>query len=102
MPIASPAALTGEHVITREGVTGTKKLRFVYVVTLASLLSCVGIIWDISWHASIGRDRFLTPPHSLIYLGAIFGGLFSGIQVLGNSFSLRREKRDSFIKVWGV
>ncbi len=83
-----------------EKETGIKL--YIYAVTIAALFSAVGILWDISWHASIGRDRFFTPPHILIYIGAIFGGVFSGIQVLLNSFKSPIEKRGSFVKVWGI
>jgi hypothetical protein len=75
---------------------------YVYVVALSSLLTVIGILWDISWHRSIGRDKFLSPPHILIYLGAIFAGLFSGIQVIWNSLHLTTELKASLIKVWGV
>src|SRR5258707_2336967 len=74
----------------------------IYAVSLASLLTIVGILWDISWHRSIGRDKFLSPPHILIYLGAIFAGLFSGIQVLWNSFYRTAASRSTLIRVWGI
>src|SRR5580698_4628116 len=73
-----------------------------YAVSLASLLTIVGILWDISWHRSIGRDKFLTPPHILIYLGAIFAGLFSGLQVLYNSFFRKKASQATAIRVWGI
>jgi hypothetical protein len=75
---------------------------YVYVVAISSLLTVIGILWDISWHRSIGRDKFLSPPHILIYLGAIFAGLFSGIQVIWNSLHLTKEIKASHIRVWGV
>ncbi len=75
---------------------------YIYAVAFAALLSAVGILWDISWHESIGRDRFLTPPHILIYLGAIFGGAFSAIQVLYNTFTATEKTKGSFVKVWGI
>ncbi len=75
---------------------------YIYAVTLSSLLTIIGILWDISWHVSIGRDKFLSPPHILIYLGAIFGGLFSGIQVLLNSFHYPVEARSGLVRVWGI
>ena len=74
----------------------------VYAVSLASLLTIVGILWDISWHRSIGRDKFLSPPHILVYLGAIFAGLFSGLQVLYNSFFRRKAAQAADIRVWGI
>ena len=73
---------------------------YVYAVSLASLLVIVGVLWDISWHRTIGRDAFLSAPHLLIYLGAVFGGLFSGIQVLWNTFKGDEDTKAGLIKVW--
>ncbi|MEJ7767614.1 MAG: hypothetical protein WKF89_07365 [Chitinophagaceae bacterium] len=75
---------------------------YVYAVSLASLFTIWGILWDISWHTTIGRDQFLSPPHLLIYLGAVFGGLFSGIQVLINTFSSSDSVKKSLVRIWGV
>ena len=75
---------------------------YIYAVALASLLTMVGILWDISWHRTIGRDKFLSPPHILIYLGAIFAGLFSGLQVLYNSFFRKEASQATAIRVWGI
>src|SRR5580698_5113413 len=75
---------------------------YIYAVSLAALLTVVGILWDISWHRTIGRDKFLSPPHILIYLGAIFAGLFSGLQVLYNSFFRKEVSQTTAIRVWGV
>src|SRR5882757_11537717 len=70
----------------------------VYAVSLASLLTIVGILWDISWHRSIGRDKFLSPPHILVYLGAIFAGLFSGVQVIYNSIHPTEAVKSSTVR----
>ncbi len=75
---------------------------YLYAVSLASLLTIIGVIWDISWHMTIGRDKLLSPPHLLIYMGAILGGLFSGIQVLWNTFGSKGETKKRLVKVWGV
>lgn len=104
MSISLPATL-------REPIAAAKKETalaspaiplYIYAVSLASFLTVIGILWDISWHVSIGRDKFLSPPHILIYLGAIFGGLFSGIQVLWNTFRGPESARNSLVRVWGV
>jgi len=34
---------------------------YVYAVSIASLLAVSGTLWDISWHRSIGRDKFYQP-----------------------------------------
>ena len=46
----------------------------------------VGIIWDISWHRTIGRDTFWTPAHMAIYLGGVLAGLSSAWLVLASTF----------------
>ncbi|PYR37057.1 MAG: hypothetical protein DMF90_08095, partial [Acidobacteria bacterium] len=33
----------------------------IYAVLFASTSVILGVIWDISWHRSIGRDTFWTP-----------------------------------------
>src|ERR1700761_7052347 len=88
---------------TERAATGAPSIPiYIYAVSLASLLTVVGILWDISWHRSIGRDKFLSPPHILIYLGAIFAGLFSGIQVIYHSFFSPVTVRTGLIRVWGI
>ena len=47
---------------------------YVYASVFSSLCIIVGLIWDISWHTSIGRDGLFAPPHDVIYLGAVFAG----------------------------
>jgi hypothetical protein len=88
--------------LSQNGSKKTGIKLYIYAVTVAALFSAVGVLWDISWHTSVGRDQFLTPPHILIYLGAIFGGLFSAIQVLINTFISPAEEKGSFVKVWGI
>jgi hypothetical protein len=73
---------------------------YVYAVSLASIFTVTGVLWDISWHTTIGRDKFLSPPHILIYMGAIFAGLFSGIQVLWNTFKGTPEAKKGLVKIW--
>src|ERR1700733_2719832 len=107
MPVTiSPPAPSALHRSAAEGSRPVAAHQgiplYVYVVSLSSLLTVIGILWDISWHRSIGRDKFLTPPHILIYLGAIFAGLFSGIQVIWNSLHLTAELKASLIRVWGI
>jgi hypothetical protein len=75
---------------------------YIYAVSLSSLLIVAGILWDIAWHKSIGRDKFLSPPHILIYLGAIFAGVFSGVQVLRNSFRANAADKNSLVRIWGI
>lgn len=104
MSLSIPSALAPVPPRERSrGLTGLGSIPlYIYAVSLASLFTVVGILWDISWHRSIGRDKFLSPPHILIYLGAIFAGLFSGVQVLYNSFYRKEQSQATEIRVWGI
>ena len=59
----------------------------IYAVLFASTSVILGVIWDISWHRSIGRDTFWTPAHLGIYLGGIVAGLTSGWVALRTTFA---------------
>ncbi len=45
-------------------------------------LAAIGLAWDIQWHRWLGRDAFLTPPHLIIYTGAVGAGLICIVVVL--------------------
>src|SRR5579872_59025 len=74
---------------------------FIYAVLFASLSVILGVIWDISWHRSIGRDTFWTPAHMLIYLGGIVAGLTCGWVALTTTFAGSETDRGSAVRFWG-
>ncbi|MBI2015035.1 MAG: hypothetical protein HYS77_05800 [Candidatus Rokubacteria bacterium] len=41
-----------------------------------------GLLWDVAWHRTIGRDTFFSPPHALMYTGVAVNGLVSVWAVL--------------------
>jgi hypothetical protein len=61
----------------------------------------VGVEWDISWHRSIGRDTFWTPPHIAIYLCGIIAGISSAYLIFATTFGKLPEVRRSSVKMWG-
>jgi len=69
---------------------------------LSSLSIIIGLIWDISWHLSIGRDGLFSAPHLAIYLGGVTAGLFSGYRVLKLTFAGSTAERSKAVKFWGV
>ncbi len=75
---------------------------FVFATVIASLSIVVGLIWDISWHISIGRDGLLSPPHLAMYFGAVVSGVFSGYQVLRTSFAGSPGEKAQSVKFWGI
>ncbi|MBA2287540.1 MAG: hypothetical protein H0W02_18860 [Ktedonobacteraceae bacterium] len=50
----------------------------------------LGLAWDIQWHFLVGRDRFWTPPHTLIYIAVGLGGLVTLGMVLLDTYRYRR------------
>ncbi len=73
----------------------------IYAVLFASTSVLVGVLWDISWHMSIGRDTFWTPAHLAIYLGGIVAGFACGGLVLHTSFAEGADRSDS-VRFWRV
>lgn len=70
------------------------------VSALATTSVVVGVIWDISWHRTIGRDTFWTPAHLAIYLGGILAGLTGAWLILCATFA-RAGAADPAVRVWG-
>ena len=68
---------------------------------ISATLIVLGLQWDISWHESIGRDAFLTPPHIVIYLGGIIAGIISGIIVLRTTFGFDNISKQVSVSFWG-
>ncbi|HYU30844.1 MAG TPA: hypothetical protein VEW48_01660 [Thermoanaerobaculia bacterium] len=68
---------------------------------LGSTSIVVGLLWDISWHMSIGRDTFWTPAHMAIYLGGVLAGLSGGWMVLRTTFRGTPEERAVAVRFWG-
>lgn len=61
----------------------------------------IGILWDISWHRTIGRDTFWTPAHMAIYLGGLLGGLTCGWLVIRTTFFATPEVQGGAVRLWG-
>ena len=74
---------------------------YLWAVVFASTSVVVGVIWDISWHRTIGRDTFFTPAHMAIYLGGIVAGLSCGALVLKTTFTGTAEEKAQGVRFWG-
>jgi hypothetical protein len=72
-----------------------------YVVVAAAAMIVVGLLWDISWHMSIGRDTFWTPAHLLIQAGGLLAGGSSAWLALRTTFRGSAEEKASAVSFWG-
>jgi hypothetical protein len=73
---------------------------FVWTALLAVVSGIVGGHWDISWHRSIGRDTFWSPPHIAIYMKGVLAGLTFGYLILHKTFAERDA--DDVVSIWGL
>jgi hypothetical protein len=72
-----------------------------YLVILSSCAIVVGLIWDISWHRTIGRDTFWSPPHLLEQIAAAAAGMSCGWLVLRATFAGGDHERARSVRFWG-
>jgi hypothetical protein len=92
---APPAAATSRT------SAGTGIPWMLYPILASSAAIAVGLIWDISWHRTIGRDTFWSPPHVLEQAAAIVTGFVCGWVVLRTTFAGSPEERATSVKFWG-
>jgi hypothetical protein len=71
-----------------------------YAVVLASTCIVVGLIWDVSWHRTVGRDTFWTLAHVLEQLAAVIAGLSCGWLVLKTTFAGSPEEKARSVRFW--
>jgi hypothetical protein len=72
-----------------------------YVALASSLSVVVGLIWDISWHRTIGRDTFWSPPHLLEQLAAAAAGVTCGWVALRTTFGGSDVEQARSVRFWG-
>lgn len=75
---------------------------YAYAVVFASFCIVMGLLWDIMWHMSIGRDGLFSEPHVVMYMGAVVSGLFSAYQILNLTFRKDHPDRARSVNFWGV
>ena len=70
-------------------------------VIVAAALIVIGLIWDIAWHRSVGRDTFWSPPHLVEYAAAVIVGLSCGWLILRTTFAGSETERAAMVRFWG-
>jgi len=73
---------------------------FLSVLAVACLP--LGLLWDISWHVSIGRDTFWAPAHIVIQLGGLVPALLFAWQAARTTFRGTPEERGASVCFWGA
>src|SRR5437667_242936 len=91
------AVIPSTHAIAR----GAGLPWYVAAVMIAATSAVVGVMWDISWHRSIGRDTFWTPAHLAVYRVGVLAGAACGWLVLRTTFSATVEEQAAGVTFWG-
>jgi hypothetical protein len=75
--------------------------RTAVAVLIAAALIAIGLIWDIAWHRSVGRDTFWTPPHLVEYVAAIIVGTSCGWLIVRSTFRGTVVEQEHMVRFWG-
>src|SRR5580698_2336403 len=90
-----------------ESVESTKDVSpripwFLWALVGAVCLVTMGGQVDVSWHRSIGRDTFWTPPHMMVYACGLIAGVSCGWLILATTFGWQAGLRDASVSVLGL
>jgi hypothetical protein len=61
----------------------------------------IGLYWDVSWHATIGRDTFWTPAHLLIQFAALLTAASCSFLIFKTTFAGDRAAKEASVNVLG-
>ena len=93
-------AATSPHRIDRH-TDRTRIPWYLWCAAAASTSAYVGGYWDISWHRSIGRDTFWSPPHLAIYACGVLAGLAAAYLIFTTTFSKTAPLKEVSVRIWG-
>ena len=75
--------------------------RINYAVLFAATSAVVGVIWDISWHLTIGRDTFWTPAHLRSTSAASWPDSRAAGSSLRTTFAGTPDEEAAGVSFWG-
>ena len=74
---------------------------FIGVILASAAGIANGLLWDISWHMTVGRDSFWTTPHLVEYVSGLAAGLSCGYVVLRATFAGGAADHAVTVRFWG-
>jgi hypothetical protein len=75
---------------------------YLWSLVLAVCLVTLGGQVDVSWHRSIGRDSFWTPPHTMVYACGVISGFTCAWLILATTFGTRPDLRENSVNLFGL
>jgi len=86
----------------RPAVTAQRLPVLAWVLVCSVFCIPIGVLWDISWHSTIGRDTFWTAAHIVIYMGGTIPGMVSGWIAIRTHFFGSPEVKAQAVSIWGL
>ncbi|HVT40649.1 MAG TPA: hypothetical protein VHE78_16520 [Gemmatimonadaceae bacterium] len=74
---------------------------FIGAILASAAGIAIGLLWDISWHMTVGRDTFWTAPHLVEYVSGLVAGISCGYVVLRTTFAGSAADRPVTVRYWG-
>jgi len=74
---------------------------FIAAILASATGIVLGLMWDISWHMTVGRDTFWSPPHMLEYVSGLTAGFSCGYVVLRTTFKGTPDDWAYTVRYWG-
>src|SRR5574339_1002450 len=74
---------------------------YLWAAAAAVTSAYIGGYWDISWHRSIGRDTFWSPPHMAIYACGVLAGLSAAYLIFAATFGRNSPLNTVSVNIWG-
>ncbi len=83
------STITSPAPIAVAETTGTPDRLGALIVLLGTVVTTVGVSWDIQWHDEVGPDTFFTLPHLFLYSGSAIAGFASLAMVIAATAAQR-------------
>jgi hypothetical protein len=96
-----PDRTVADPVPRRAGASVATATWFIAAILLCAAGIVLGLMWDISWHMTVGRDTFWSPPHMLEYVSGTLAGLLCGSVVLRTTFAGSAAAKAATVRFWG-
>jgi hypothetical protein len=75
---------------------------YLWSLTVSVCLVTLGGQVDVSWHRSIGRDSFWTPPHMMVYACGLIAGVTCAWLILTTTFDRSSPLREVSVGLLGL
>ncbi|WAL69324.1 hypothetical protein ORV05_16625 [Amycolatopsis cynarae] len=76
--------------VARTGAARARGMPSALTVLGGTVISLIGLTWDVQWHSDVGPDTFFTVPHLFLYSGSAISGIASLVMVLAATAAQRR------------